>query len=193
MSEALLGQRERGGDTLSRHMAPVLILPGYGGSGPEHWQTRWEALHPEYRRVEVPDWNQPDLDVWVKALGDAAAPLGEPPVIVAHSLGCLVVAHFAGRGGSVRAALLVAVPDPSGPEFPPEARGFADLPLVPLGFRSRVVASRNDPYGSFELSARCARAWGSELSDVGALGHINADSGLGDWPEGERLLSDLLG
>jgi predicted alpha/beta hydrolase family esterase len=174
-------------------MATVLILPGYGGSGPQHWQTRWEALHPEYRRVEVPDWNRPDLDVWVKALADAAADSQEPQVIVAHSLGCLVVAHFASRGGSARAALLVAVPDPSGSEFPPEARSFAVVPLEPLRFPSRVVASRNDSYGSFEFSARCAQAWGSELSDVGALGHINADSGLGDWPEGERLLSSLLG
>ena len=174
-------------------MPPVLILPGFGGSGPAHWQTRWEALHPEFRRVQVPDWNQPDLDVWVKALGEAAASLGEPPVIVAHSLGCLVVAHFAGRGGRARAALLVAVPDPSCPAFPPEARSFAGVPLEPLGFRSRVVASHNDPYGSFEFSARCAQAWGSELSDVGRLGHINADSGLGDWPEGEPLLSGLLG
>jgi uncharacterized protein len=173
-------------------MAPVLILPGYGGSGPQHWQTRWEALHPEYRRVQVPDWCQPDLDVWVEALGDAAAGSGEP-VIVAHSLGCLVVAHFAARGGSARAALLVAVPDPSGPEFPQEARGFDTVPLERLRFPTRVVASRNDSYGSFEFSARCAKAWGSELSDVGALGHINADSGLGDWSEGERLLSSLLG
>jgi len=174
-------------------MARVLILPGYGGSGPEHWQTRWEILHPEYRRVEVPDWSKPDLDVWVKALANAAARSGDAPVIVAHSLGCLVVASFAARGGKARAALLVAVPDPSGAQFPPEARGFGDVPRERLPFPSRVVASRNDPYGSFEFSARCAEAWGSELSDIGALGHINADSGLGDWPEGERLLLGLLG
>jgi predicted alpha/beta hydrolase family esterase len=158
-----------------------------------HWQTRWEALHPEYRRVQVPDWNQPDLDVWMRALADAAAASNAPPVIVAHSLGCLVVAHFARRGGSARAALLVAVPDPNGPEFPPEARSLADFPLEPLGFPSRVVASRNDSYGSYEFSARCAKAWGSELTDVGALGHINADSGLGDWPEGQSLLASLPG
>jgi uncharacterized protein len=174
-------------------MAPVLILPGYGGSGPQHWQTRWEARHLEYRRVQVPDWNQPDLDVWVKALSEAASRLAEPPVIVAHSLGCLVVAHFAARGGIARAALLVAVPDPSRPEFPREARGFATVPRQRLPFPSRVVASRDDSYGSFEFSMRCAEAWGSELSDVGALGHINADSSLGDWPEGERLLFGLLG
>jgi predicted alpha/beta hydrolase family esterase len=174
-------------------MAPVLILPGYGGSGPDHWQTRWETRHPEYQRVQVPDWNQPDLDVWVKALADTVMAGSAPPVIVAHSLGCLVVAHFAARGGTAAAALLVAVPDPSGPQFPPEARSFADLSLAPLGFPSRLVASRNDPYGSFEFSARCAKAWGSELTDVGPLGHINADSGLGEWPAGERLLASLIG
>jgi predicted alpha/beta hydrolase family esterase len=187
------GEADDKGGTLSAGMALVLTLPGYGGSGPDHWQTRWEALHPEYRRVQVPDWDRPDRDVWVKALGDAVALSAGPPVLVAHSLGCLVVAHFAARGGVARAALLVAVPDPSGPEFPHAARGFADMPRQRLGFPSRVVASRNDPYGSFEFSARCAAAWGSDLTDVGALGHINADSGLGDWPEGERLLSGLLG
>jgi len=174
-------------------MAPVLILPGYGGSGPEHWQTRWEARHPEYQRVQMQDWNEPAVDVWVKVLTDAVTASSVPPLIVAHSLGCLVVSHFAGRGGIARAALLVAVPDPSAPQFPREARGFSDFPRAPLGFPSRIVASRNDPYGSFEFSARCARAWGSELIDVGALGHINAESGLGDWPEGERLLAGLLG
>jgi predicted alpha/beta hydrolase family esterase len=174
-------------------MAPVLILPGYGGSGPEHWQSRWELLHPEYQRVQVPDWNQPELAGWVGALTDAVASCGAPPLIAAHSLGCLVVAHFAGRGGRARGALLVAVPDPGGPEFPKEAAHFGGFPKAPLGFPSRVVASRDDPYAGFEFAAACAKAWGSELCDVGALGHINADSGLGDWPDGERLLAGLLG
>lgn len=174
-------------------MTPVLILPGIGGSGPLHWQSRWEALKPDYRRVQVPDWDRPELLAWVSALDAAVSAAATPPVIVAHSLGCLAVAHWAARGGRARAALLVAVPDPAGPEFPEVARSFAPVPLTALGFSSRVVASRNDPYGGFEFAQRCATAWGSALTDVGSAGHINAESGLGDWVAGQRLLAELLG
>jgi uncharacterized protein len=173
-------------------MQPVLIVPGLGGSGPEHWQSRWEMLEPSYRRVVMPDWDRPDLEGWVATLGAAVASVEKPPLIVAHSLGCLTVAHWAARGGIARGALLVAVPDPSGPAFPSEARSFADLPGRPLGFPTHVVASLDDPYGSFEFAERMARVWHSALSNVGEAGHINAASGLGDWPAGRALLDTLL-
>lgn len=173
-------------------MTTVLILPGIGGSGPEHWQTLWEQQHRDYRRAQMPDWDRPELEAWLAALGAAVAEAPEPIVVAAHSLGCLALAHYCGRGGRVAAALLVAVPDPAGPAFPSAARSFADFPRAPLGFPSRVVASRNDPYGSFDFARGCAHDWGSALSDVGAAGHINAESGLGDWPAGHALLAGLL-
>jgi predicted alpha/beta hydrolase family esterase len=174
-------------------MTPVLILPGIGGSGPEHWQTRWQALEPQLRRVEMPDWDRPELEAWLEALGAAVKTAPAEPVIVAHSLGCLTLAHFAARGGRVHAALLVAVPEPGGPEWPEAAQSFAAVPLTPMAFPTLVVASRNDPYGSFEYATKCARAWGSALHDAGNAGHINADSGLGDWPAGRALLRRLCG
>lgn len=173
-------------------MTPVLIMPGIGGSGPLHWQSRWQALEPSYQRVQVPDWDRPDLVAWQASLNTAVEAAGLAPVIVAHSLGCLAVAHWAAKGGQARAALLVAPPDPAGPEFPAVARSFAPVPLLPLGFPTRVVASRNDPYAGLEFAQRCAAAWGSAFTDVGLAGHINADSGLGDWNDGRRLLADLL-
>ena len=174
-------------------MTPVLILPGIGGSGPAHWQTRWEALEPTYRRVEMADWDRPALDAWVATLNAAVKAAPEAPVIVAHSLGCLALAHWAARGGQARAALLVAVPDPAGPLWPEEAASFAAVPTAPLGFPTRVVASQNDPYGGFAFAERMAKAWGSAFTDVGAAGHINADSALGDWDFGRKLLAGLLG
>lgn len=172
-------------------MAPVLIMPGIGSSGPLHWQSRWEALEPSYRRVQVPDWDHPELHAWVAALAAAVQATSAPPIIVAHSLGCLTVAHWAARGGRARAALLVAVPDPSSPQLPPVAGSFAPVPRGALPFRARVVASRNDPYGSFEYAQRCAADWGSDFTDAGLAGHINADSGLGDWAAGRQLLDQL--
>jgi uncharacterized protein len=173
-------------------MTSVLILPGIGGSGPAHWQSLWEAAEPSFRRAEMPDWDRPELDVWLSALNEAVEVAPGPVVIAAHSLGCLAVAHFAARGGRVKAALLVAVPDPDGPAFPAEARSFAPVPLGLLGFPSRIVTSENDPYGGVDFAARCAGAWGSELTNVGRAGHINAQSELADWPAGRKLLASLL-
>lgn len=175
-------------------LASVLILPGIGNSGPEHWQSRWEAAEPGFERVVQRDWEHPLCAEWVAGLERAVRQRGAARVIVAHSLGCLAVAHWAARAHSpVRAALLVAVPDPDGANFPREARGFSPLPMLPLAFPSVLVSSSDDPYGSPAQAAACARAWGSRLVEIGARGHINAASGLGDWPEGQQLLRDLRG
>lgn len=178
---------------------PVLIVPGIGNSGPEHWQTRWQHLHPSYVRVPFQDWEAPDRHDWVATLDDTVRRLGPETVIVAHSLGTLAVAHwaagYAGRHGGkvpVAAALLVAVPDPDGPNFPAQARHFKPLPLQVLGFPSLVVASDNDPYSTPVFAAAMAQAWGSRFISIGAQGHINAASGLGDWEPGQALLAELL-
>lgn len=141
----------------------------------------------------MPSWDEPELESWLATLDAAVRAAGERPVVAAHSLGCLALAHYAARGGKLAAALLVAPPDPEGPAFPVQARSFAPLALVRLPFRSRVVASQDDPYAELGFARGCAKAWGSEFVDVGLRGHINADSRLGDWPEGRELLADLLG
>jgi hypothetical protein len=140
----------------------------------------------------MPDWEQPELGEWVSALSTAVASVSEPPLIVAHSLGCLAVAHWARSGGRARGALLVAVPDPEGPAFPEVALSFAPAPREPIAFPTVLVASHDDPYASFAFAERCANAWHSTLRDIGRAGHINAESGLGDWPEGRALLRSLL-
>ncbi|MFT4184927.1 MAG: alpha/beta hydrolase, partial [Rhizobium sp.] len=60
-------------------------------------------------------------------------------------------------------------------------------PRQRLPFPSLLVASTDDPYGPSGYAKESACIWGSELVDVGPLGHINAASGLGDWPEGQAL------
>jgi len=170
----------------------VLVLPGYQNSGPEHWQSLWEAKHPDYRRVLQRDWENPERDAWVEALDRAIAGIGGPVVLVGHSLGCLAIAHWAERDrGRVHGALLVAPPDVERPDFLAGARTFAPIPLRPLPFASIVVASTDDPYATLDRVRHFARAWGSELVEIGAAGHINTAAGFGPWPDGEALLERL--
>jgi len=173
----------------------VLIVPGLGGSGPEHWQTRWEALYPHHVRVEQRNWDQPRRADWLAALDEALAAARGPVVLAAHSLGCALVAHAASRpsAAAVAAALLVAPADVDSPaRTPPETRDFAPLPLEPLPFPATVVASQDDPYVTIERARVFAEAWGATFVDAGRRGHLNAGSGLGDWPEGHRHLEALL-
>jgi predicted alpha/beta hydrolase family esterase len=119
--------------------------------------------------------------------------LSEKAILVAHSLGCLAVAWWAAGqpdcGQLVRGAMLVSPPDlDSAPGCLPALASFTRLAPARLPFPSLVIASENDPYARIEASARLAREWGSEFVNAGAVGHINADSGHGPWPEGERYL-----
>src|ERR1700694_881431 len=145
--------------------AQVLIVPGIGNSGPQHWRTICQPQCPDFRRVQQREWDRPVCAEWVASFDETVRGAGAPVVLVAHSLGCLLVAHWAAASanGHIHGALLVAVPDPEGPSFPKEASGFSPLPVRPLGFPSVVVASADDPYGSAEHAARCAAAWGSRL------------------------------
>ncbi len=171
----------------------ALIVPGIGDSGPQHWQSLWMQHHPRWRRVQQRDWDRPVLEEWVRGLDAAMAESPQPTVLVAHSMGCLLVAHWAQRSSlPVRAALLVAPPDPTGPVFPVTAQGFQTTPLVTLPFPSLVVASRDDPFGSVGYARGCAEQWGSTFVEIGAAGHINAESRLGEWPAGLVLLDGLL-
>ncbi|MCP5306257.1 MAG: alpha/beta hydrolase [Chromatiaceae bacterium] len=171
----------------------ALILPGILNSGPDHWQTHWERQHPSFVRIRHRDWVRPVCDEWVEALESTLSmSAGSDVVLVAHSLGCDLVPHWAERTGKrIKGALLVAPPDPDNPNFPADAVGFAPLPLKQLPFPSIVVASENDPYGTLEFASRMASAWGSHFVNVGPLGHINADSGLGEWRDGLVLYRRL--
>lgn len=173
--------------------AQVLILPGWANSGPEHWQSLWEREHPEYRRVEQRDWDEPVLAEWEANLEAAVTAATSPVVLVAHSLGCVLAAQWAPRAaGRVRGALLVAPPDADHPEWPDAITGFAPMPMRRLPFPSVLVASTDDPYAAIARSRAFAAAWGSRFVVLDGAGHINSVAGYGPWPEGERLLAELL-
>ena len=171
---------------------PVLVVPGYTSSGPGHWQSLWERSHPWFRRVQQRDWENPRCADWVDALHETIVEHEEPVFLVAHSLGCIAVVHWARRfRHPVAGALLVAPADVERPGAPEPIRNFAPIPLRKLPFPSIVVSSSDDPYLSPERAAHFAACWGSRLVDTGAAGHVNTDAGFGPWPEGLALLAEL--
>ncbi|MEZ5786082.1 MAG: alpha/beta hydrolase [Xanthobacteraceae bacterium] len=176
-------------------MSKILIVPGLNGSGPEHWQTHWEARLPDCVRVMQADWEHPKRAPWMATLL-AAVDRNPDSIIVAHSLGCALVANAVKERPciAVRAALLVSPSDVDGVNPIEDAlRDFAPMPLGPFPFRTIVAASENDPYVRIERARFFATEWGAEFIDVGARGHINADSKLGDWPQGLAILRRLTG
>lgn len=173
----------------------ILIVPGLGGSGPDHWQSRWQQNLSSGRRVEQDDWDAPAPEAWRARLVAAVAAAAKPVVLVAHSLGVVAVAQAAPSlpAGKVRGAFLVGLPDIEDEgAAPPEARAFAPVPRDPLPFPSVLVASRNDPCCAYDRAEDFAYAWGAALVDAGESGHINGASGHGPWPEGLMRFAGFL-
>lgn len=179
-------------------MITTLLLPGLNNSGPQHWQSMWGATDRSCERLSQAEWDAPRCADWVATLDARVARTSTPLVLVAHSSACALVAHWCtsaapDRLSRVKGALLVAPSDPEGPHYPPEPTGFAPVPNERLPFPSIVVASTNDPYVSLDVARGYAEAWGSRFVNIGAAGHINSASGLGEWPAGYALLEELRG
>jgi hypothetical protein len=176
----------------------LLTVPGWQDSGPGHWQTLWERNYPLSMRVEQSDWERPVCADWVAGINRTLAEVPGPVVIAAHSLGVLAVLHWAAQASliqqrRVRGALLVAPPDLEADGFAAvPASGFAPLPRWRLPFRAILVASQDDSFCRFERAATLAGELGAQLVDAGAAGHINSDAGYGYWPQGQRLLQQLM-
>ena len=169
-------------------------MPGLNSSGPGHWQTLWEEKY-GYERVEQRDWIKPDLVEWVNTLDAVITANSERTILVAHSLGCLAVAHWANaypeKTGQIQCALLVAPPDVESSSYIPETlRRFAAHNVIP--FPSVLVGSEDDHYMNLDSARELARFWNSRFVNAGAVGHINPDSGHGPWPEGEAMLKALI-
>jgi predicted alpha/beta hydrolase family esterase len=173
----------------------LLILPGLGNSGEKHWQTYWHERFKNSCRLTQDNWDQPQKKDWLTCLNEEISKLTEPTILVAHSLAVSLVLHWAElySNKNIVGALLVAPADVDSPQHTPECvRNFAPMPLFRLPFPSVVVASENDPYATFERKAFFAKVWGSDFVNVGQKGHINSDSNLEYWEEGQAILNELI-
>ena len=171
----------------------VLLLPGWLDSGPGHWQTVWELRHGD-QRVQQADWLWPLRGDWMSRLEEVLLEDPRPAVLAAHSLGCHLVAAWAAHTrhpDRVRGALLVAPPDLGQGDTPPQLHGWRPAVLGKLPFPATLVYSEDDPFCAPAASLAMAAGWGAQPHPIGSRGHVNGDSGLGDWPEGRRLLEAL--
>lgn len=173
--------------------ARYLIVPGLGNSEPGHWQSLWQEDLKHSLRVEQTDWESPERQTWLESLSSSVA-ANPGAVLIAHSLGCALIAHAVAQFPSlpIAGALLVAPADVNALQLTAtKFQSFAPLPMRPLPFASIVVASSNDPYVRTDRARRFAEDWGSRFVDIGPCGHINIAAGFGAWPEGRRLLAQL--
>lgn len=174
-------------------MIKTLVIPGLNGSPTGHWQHRWMLEDPSCEIVEQEDFRRPVLADWLHALESRIEASLPGVILVAHSLGCALVAALAARPAAshVGGALLVAPADVTAlADSHPTVRSFEGWNAT-LPFASILVASRNDPFMSYSAAGKQAEAWGSALYDLGEAGHVNIASGHGAFPEA-RILADGL-
>ena len=173
----------------------LLIIPGLGDSGEKHWQSFWLQKFPNSTKVIQDNWDEPQLTDWLARLDENIQQISESTILVAHSLAVSLVMHWASKNNNpnIIGALLVAPADVNSPEHTPEfLRHFSPIPTQPVSFPTVVVGTENDTYISLERAKELAAYWGSDFINIGFKGHINSDSNLGYWEEGQTFLQQLI-
>jgi len=177
----------------------VVMVPGLRDHVEDHWQTLLAAKLA--RTVAVPRLGKGVLScaAWIEALEATLRAIEGPVLLVAHSAGVMIVAHWARlHRRPIEGALLATPPDlvtPMPPGYPSlqalAQHGWIPVPHAKLRFPSIVAASSNDPLASPERVAALARDWGASLFDAGDVGHLNPAAGFGEWPAALDLLQSL--
>lgn len=173
----------------------ILIVPGLGDSGAEHWQSYWLNQIENSEKLIQNEWNKPQLQDWLIALESKIAAIDGNIIIVAHSLGTILVNHWTAKNYNkkVIGAMLVAPADvDSEMHTPEETWNFAPIPVAILPYASVVVTTDNDPYIAVEKAMDLAQKWGSDFVNVGTKGHLNTASNLKNWAEGQAILQKLI-
>ncbi|WP_404436520.1 alpha/beta hydrolase [Stutzerimonas chloritidismutans] len=173
-----------------------LIVPGWQGSPAAHWQSHWQRRLPNSARVEQADWQNPLREQWVAELDRSISSSAEPVILLAHSLGCITVTHWAVQASAdtlerVQGALLVAPADVRRYNCPDALRNFAPIPSLALPFPSLLIGSDNDSAASASRARQLGQEWGSETVILNGAGHINTQSGHTRWEQGFAYLYRL--
>lgn len=164
-----------------------VLVPGRYDSSPDHWQSCWQQQLPIWQRIVQKNWDEPDIDRWVGSIKRQRMQHTKPALLVGHSLGALASCCVAIDYPELIAGIMLVAPaEPS--KFEVDER----VPMADLKLPSLLVASRNDPFMSFNRAEYWASVWQSELVDIGEAGHINAESGFGRWPYGLEIVRMLL-
>jgi predicted alpha/beta hydrolase family esterase len=188
---------------VSRGAPTVLIVPGLRDHSAEHWQTLLAAKLAKIHDVRtVPPLGRENLSCGerVRAIQSALQTINGSIILVAHSGGVIMLAHWAQwyQRADIVGALLATpadleTPMPTG--YPRlerlRAHGWLPMPRYRLPFASIVAASSNDPLASLPRVEQLAHDWGSACVHVGAVGHLNPASGFGEWPQAEALIAQL--
>jgi Predicted esterase of the alpha/beta hydrolase fold len=174
-------------------MTNYFIIPGYEGSGSDHWQTYFENTQENFQRIQQKDWKNPVIDEWVENVEKAISGYDpETVVLVAHSLGCWTVAEWARKyNRKIKGALLVAPPDIRLVHEKIQHRLFEEIPTQKINTKTILVASTNDHWATIDTAKGYADNWGSEFINIGDAGHINNLSGYGEWDQGLEILKAL--
>lgn len=169
-----------------------LIIPGYGNSGANHWQTHFEQVLPNCERVMQKSWHKPICTEWVNTLNEAVNRYDPATVVlISHSMGGIAIAHWANKFPlKIKGAMIVAPPDLDNPWQDLGLNSFSPIPLSAFPFPSIIVGSTNDNWVSIDRTQLFAEKWGSKLILINDAGHINVSSGYGHWEEGLRILNN---
>lgn len=173
----------------------LLIIPGLGDSGEKHWQSFWLQKFTNSTKVLQDNWDEPQLSDWLDRLSKTIHNIKEPTILVAHSLAVSLVMHWVSKNSSpnIVGALLVAPADVDSPVNTPDfLRNFSPIPTQSVPFPSLVIGTENDNYMSLERAKELAALWGSDFINIGQKGHINSESDLEYWEEGQNYLQQLI-
>jgi uncharacterized protein len=174
-------------------MTNYLIVPGYGNSGPEHWQTYFENTLPGCIRINQQSWDKPVMQDWVTAINASIMQYDpETVILISHSMGGIAIAHWANQYNlQIKGAMIVAPPDLENPFQELTIENFTPIPATKLPFPSVIVASTNDYWATKERTIQFSQNWGSKLLFIGDAGHINTESGHTNWDEGLEILKSI--
>ncbi len=165
----------------------TLLLHGWGGSDEPHWQA-WLAgeIAKDYGTVAFPLLDNPHFPTKTRWMTQVKTLLKEfkPDVVICHSLGCTLWFHLCLEEDidPVKRLLLVAPPrldlelETIKSFFP------VTVPDFLFAEEALLVTSDDDPYMTPKEALALKEELDVEMIVLASAGHINADSGFGEWP-----------